>query len=618
MEFNSSEAVMSELTFELLGPVSARRGAQELDLGSPQQRAVLAVLLLARGRHVAMDMLVDALWGDRPPRTAATTIRNYVSRLRRCLHPGPGWPDQDVIRLVGDGYTLRLGEAVLDLDVFERLTQQARAARADGETALAAELFRQAQALWRGIPLAGVQGPYADAQRARLAELRLAAAQDGLAAEVDSGQHAAAVAQLQELVADYPLRERLTELLMLALYRSGRQADALAVFDRARRRLRDELGIDPGPALRQTQQRILEADGRLTPPAGPEPRPGLAALTQLPATLADFTGRAAELAAVTAALTGTTALTGTAEPPVVAICGMPGIGKTALAVRAARAVAGAFPDGQLFAELTEPGDLPTDPASVLGGFLRALGTGPVPASLFERAAAWRSALAGRRMVIVLDDVHSAAQVRRLLPPPPGCAVIITSRQSLLDLPGVRCVEVGRLAPGEATELLGRLVGAGRVAAERAAAERLVAACAWQPLAIRTAGARLAARPAWQITAMEAQLQLELREPVTIHADCELVEAPFESAHGRLSPEAALAFRQAAAAPGLEISVPAMSAALNLPEHIIRALLDALADVHLIEADSVSGQFRYDPLLKLYARRKAMAVDSPAVRPAIPA
>jgi hypothetical protein len=338
----------------------------------------------------------------------------------------------------------------------------------------------------------------------------------------------------------------------------------------------------------------------------------LPALSQLPGTLADFTGRAAELAAIT------TMLTDSKAPPVVAIRGMPGIGKTALAVRAARAMLREFPDGQLFAELTEPGDTPTDPASVLTGFLWALGVSPIPDSLFERAAVWRATLAGRQMVIVLDDACSAAQVRRLLPPPPGCAVIITSRQSMLDLPGVQCVELGRLAPAEAMDLLVLLVGTERVAAEPEASARMVAACAYQPLAIRMAGLRLAARPAWRIAAMERQLQSELAEPVIIHADCELVEAPFESAHGRLSPEAAFAFRQAAGVPGLEISVPAMSAALNLPEHVIRALLDALADVHLIEADSVSGEFRYDPLIKLYARRKALAVDSLAGRPVIPA
>lgn len=270
---------MSELRFELLGPLRARDDATELDLGSPQQKAVLAALLLARGRHVAMATLVDALWGERAPRTAPNVIRTYVSRLRHLLQPDPGWPDRDVIKLVGDGYTLRLGTAVLDFDVFEKLSRDGRAARAAGDTARAARLLRAAQALWQGIPLAGIPGPYADAQRARLTELRVAAAEDGLAADIDSGAHLAAVPPLRELLAAYPLREKLSELLMLALYRSGRQADALAVFGASRRLLRDELGIDPGPSLRDMHQRILTADSRLT---GQPARPRAAQARRLP------------------------------------------------------------------------------------------------------------------------------------------------------------------------------------------------------------------------------------------------------------------------------------------------------------------------------------------------
>lgn len=254
---------MAELRFELLGPVRARRDPAELDLGSPQQRAVLAALLLARGRHVAVGALIDALWGERVPRTAPAVVRTYVSRLRQCLQPEPGRPDNAVIRLVGDGYTLLFRSAALDLDDFEKLSVHARTARADHETARAAGLFRAAQALWQGVPLAGIPGPYADTQRARLTELRVAVTEDGLAAEIDTGGHMDAIAQLWELRAEYPLRERLSELLMLALYRAGRQAEALDVFGKSRRMLVDELGIEPGPSLRDMHQRILRADGSL-------------------------------------------------------------------------------------------------------------------------------------------------------------------------------------------------------------------------------------------------------------------------------------------------------------------------------------------------------------------
>jgi DNA-binding SARP family transcriptional activator len=259
----------AELRFELLGAVRAWHRDAELDLGSPQQRGVLAVLLLARGRQVSVQALIDALWGDRPPRSAVSTVRTYILRLRRCLDLVAVRAGDEAIRLVGDGYSLQPGAAVLDLALFEERVRDARAARDEQDSARAAGLFRDALALWQGMPLAGIAGPYARAQRARLAELHAAAAEDSLAADIDSGAHQDAVAELRILHDSDPMREKLTELLMLALYRSGRQADALAVFDDSRRVLRDELGIDPGPALRQMHQRILQTDTRLTRPAAP-------------------------------------------------------------------------------------------------------------------------------------------------------------------------------------------------------------------------------------------------------------------------------------------------------------------------------------------------------------
>jgi DNA-binding winged helix-turn-helix (wHTH) protein len=451
---------MPDLTFEVLGPLRARRGGAELDLGSPQQKAVLAVLLLARGRHVSLETLIDGLWGERAPRTASSTIRNYVSRLRGRLHPDPSWPDQDVIKLVGDGYTLRLGSAVLDVDVFERLAMQAR--------------------------------------------------------------------------------------------------------------------------------RVIQ--------------PSVAVPAMLPAAPADFTGRAYDLSTITAALTYPAA-----PSPTVAICGMPGIGKTALAIQAALSVIHEFPDGQLFADLSDPDDTAASPASVLTGFLSALGVNAGPERPFERAAAWRAALRGRKMIIVLDDMRDPAQVRPLLPPPPGCAVVITSRRSSLELPDVGRFEISRLRLEESVRLLARLIGAQRVAAEPAAAERLVEVCGRQPLPIHTVGARLAVRPTWRIAAMERQVGDELAGLMTIRVDCE-VAAPFESAYSRLTPEQALVFRQASITEGAQISVAATSVALGVPEHATRAVLAALADLHLLEADGVSGEFRYDPLIKFYARRKASDLD----------
>jgi DNA-binding SARP family transcriptional activator len=249
------------MKFEVLGPVRGWLGETELELGSPQQRAVLAILLLARGRQVPLDVLIDGLWeGEEVPRSAVGTIRTYVSRLRRVLASGTAGRVGCIITSAGDGYALDLGSAMLDLDEFEGRLREARLAQQRAERAQAARLLRHALGLWRGAPLAGVPGPYAESRRVRLTELHLAAEQERLAMDIAAGEHVAAIAELRALLAEHPFREGISESLMLALYKAGRQADALAVYDAVRRRLRDELGVDPGPALQEMYQRILRAD----------------------------------------------------------------------------------------------------------------------------------------------------------------------------------------------------------------------------------------------------------------------------------------------------------------------------------------------------------------------
>lgn len=243
-----------EVRFEVLGPVRGWRGDAELDLGSPQQRAVLAMLLLARGRQVSLGGLIDGLWEGDVPRSAVGTVRTYVSRLRRRV---------DSIESIGDGYVLRPGSAVLDLDEFEQRLGEARGARGRHDAARAARLLGAALGLWRGTALAGIPGPYADSRRVPLTELHLAAAEEKLAADIALGDHAGAIAELRALAAEHPFRERFTELLMLALYKSGRQAEALYLFDDVRHRLGEELGVDPGPSLQTLHRRVLQADRRL-------------------------------------------------------------------------------------------------------------------------------------------------------------------------------------------------------------------------------------------------------------------------------------------------------------------------------------------------------------------
>jgi DNA-binding SARP family transcriptional activator len=255
--------MLREVKFEVLGPVRGWRGSSELDLGSPQQRAVLAMLLLARGRQVSLDGLIGGLWGERPPRAAAGTVRTYISRLRQCIEVQAGGQVGQLIESIGDGYVLRLGPAALDLDTFERWLSEARGARLDYDTARSARLLHDALGLWRGVALAGVPGPYADARRVPLTELCIAATEEKLAADIWLGDLAGAIAELRGLLAEHPFREGLSELLMLALYKSGRQAEALDVFGSVRQTLGDELGIDPGPSLQRMHQRVLRADHRL-------------------------------------------------------------------------------------------------------------------------------------------------------------------------------------------------------------------------------------------------------------------------------------------------------------------------------------------------------------------
>lgn len=296
---------LAGLRFEVMGPVRAWSNETELDVGSPQQRAVLAILLLSQGWQVSRDVLVDALWGEDPPRSAAGTVRTYISRLRRCLDPVTGCQAAELLKSVGDGYAIDAGAVTVDYEQFTGQVERARLTRSRGDLTLAATQLAEALGLWRGAPLAGIQGPYADSQRARLQELRTAVTEDRLSMDIESGGHLAAIVELRALLDDHPLREKLSELLMLALYRAGRQADALTVFHDVRCLLRDELGIDPGPGLRDLHARILRADDALIATAADAPvAPQAACLIEPPALLptlpADLIGRADTLREIVA------------------------------------------------------------------------------------------------------------------------------------------------------------------------------------------------------------------------------------------------------------------------------------------------------------------------------
>ncbi|MFI7242748.1 AfsR/SARP family transcriptional regulator [Streptomyces qinglanensis] len=596
----------NQLHFTVLGPVRAWRGDQQLTMGSPQQKALLAALLLPGGRTSTAEELIDAIWGEEPPDRAKAALRTYASRIRKALGSAAG-----ILVSESGGYAVRTGpEATLDAERAHELAVRAEKAASAGDREAARELYGSALAQWAGEPLAHVPGPYAEHQRVRLGEWRLGLLELRLDLDLQVGGHAEAVSELTALTAAHPLRERLRELLMLALYRSGRQAEALAVYADTRKLLADELGVDPRTELSELQQRILEADDELAYQSAEDPSaPGTEATrpAQLPATVADFTGRAsfvAELGDELAQTDGTVMA-------VSAVAGIGGVGKTTLAIHVAHAAADRFPDGQLYVDLQGAGAAPVDPETVLGSFLRALGVADsaIPSGTEERSALFRSLLAGRRVLTLLDNARDAAQVRPLLPGTSGCAALVTSRARLVDLAGAHLVDLDVMNPEEALALFTRIVGAERVVPEREAAMDVVAACGFLPLAIRIAAARLSARRTWTVSALAAKLGDERRRLDELQVGDQAVKATFELGYGQLDREQSRAFRLLGLAEGPDISLDAAAALLDRAPEEAEDLLESLVDTSLLES-AAPGRYRFHDLVRLFARACAERDEQP--------
>ncbi|NUR85025.1 MAG: tetratricopeptide repeat protein [Nonomuraea sp.] len=597
-----------ELRFAVLGPVRAWRDGRELDLGTPLQRSILGMLLLREGRAVTPTEMIDAVWGEDAPPRALGALRTYVSRLRTVLEPDrPARSRPELLTSVGRGYALRLPEGALDLTRFEKGIAGADAARRAGRLSEAAEGMRAALSLFEGEPLAGAVGPYAEHQRDRLVERRLSVVETLMDADLELGNHAAIVSELIALTADHPLRERLRAQLMLAYYRCGRQGEALAVFTDTREALIEELGIEPGPELSALHQRILSADPSLgVEPAEPvvedeEPQfPDLPRPAQLPAAASDFTGRKEITQRLLNLLSAQSPSEGV---PVAAICGIGGVGKTALAVHVAHAADDLFPDGQLYADLRGYTDEATAPESALGAFLRALGIPPdvIPEGLPERSALFRSLLAERRILVLLDNARDTQQVSHLLPGSTGCAAIVTSRSKLADLPSARLIDLDVMEPDESLQLFAAVAGPERVAAEHGAAMDVVAACGFLPLAVRIVAARLAARPSWTVASLVPRLADEQRRLDELRVGNLAVEATFALGYGQLDAAQARAFRLLSLPNGPDISAYAAAAVLSMSVLETEDLLESLVDASLLEAPA-PGRYRFHDLLKLFARR----------------
>ncbi len=594
------------MRFGILGPLLVHDGYDDITVPAARQRVLLAALLVRAGQAVPAEELAEIVWDGSVPPGSGTTLRSYVKRLRQVLGPRAG--ARVVTRY--PGYLLEAAEDEVDLLRFTRLCRDGGAAVRDGAWANASAALDLALGLWRGAALADVPGQVLRLEEGlRLEQLRLQAIEWNIDADLHLGRDSELVHELQSLAAAHPLRERFHAQLMLALYRCGRRAEALAAYRHARQVLVDELGAEPGAELRELHQRMLAADPALGMPERDAHAGALPVPRQLPAAVGHFAGRVDELAELTALLGSAGQIPETMV--ISAIGGTAGVGKTALAVHWAHQVADRFPDGQLYVNLRgyDSGQ-PTSAGDALARFLRALGVPgqDVPAAEDEKASRFRSLLANRQLLVVLDNAASAQQVRPLLPGAPGCAVLVTSRDSLpglAALDGARRVSLGLLPLADAVGLLKVLIG-DRVDADSHAAEALATQCCRLPLALRVAAELANARPAVPLAELVAELadqqrRLDLldvgRDPATA------VRAVFSWSYRHLEPGTARAFWLAGLHPGPDLDAHAAAALIGTSLQRAGDLLDQLALAHLIHPTGPGRSGMHD-LLRAYARELA--------------
>jgi DNA-binding SARP family transcriptional activator len=582
----------------LLGPLEVRAGDNWAGIGAPKWRALLAVLVLRAGQVVSTGQLADELWGASPPKGARKLISGYAARLRQLI----GDPDGRVLVTTPPGYRLLVDPGDLDASQFERLVTASRAALDQSSTQDAVDLVGEALALWRGPALADVPpGPLVAAEAARLDELRLDALELRAQARIDSGRVADLVAELRQLTIEYPLRERFWHQLMRALELGGRPAEALEAYARVQAILADELGADPGPGLQQLHRRLLSG-GAAAPAVTTAAQPPMADAAravprQLPATETHFTGRADELAALTRLLDRAGA--DPAGPVVIsAIDGMPGVGKTALAVRAGHLLAHRYPDRQQFVDLHghTPGREPADPADVLATLLAADGVDPryLPAGLDGRAAMWRDRLAGQRSLLILDNAADSAQVAPLLPGTAGCLVLVTSRRFLGDLPAALEVPLDVLPRADAIAMLTDL--APRSAGDLDQVAELIELCGRLPLAIMLLARLFTRHRSWTMADLISQTRTRL---LAVTAENRTVAAAFEASYQDLDSGRRRFFRQLGLHPGPELDAFAAAALTGLPLADATAQLDALYGDRLLD-ELAPGRYRLHDLIRQYA------------------
>lgn len=598
-----------EPTFGVLGPLRVEVGARAVPLpGSAVVRGLLGVLLLAGGRPLAPEQLIELVWADRADRTGRGPVQAAVSRLREWLGRLPGDPPPIVYDR--GGYRLAVPPGAVDLGRFRALVRRADAAE---DVAVRRDLLESALALRRGPALTdlGHDAPLLREVEDGVRHAAVAYAE----ASVTTGRAGPAVARLTALAGEYPLDEELHASLIELLAADGRPADALRHHQAVRERITGELGVEPGARVRRAYLTVLARDRDHGRPQGPFVEAAIPPPEQLPPDIADFTGRENQAERLVRALDGGVA------PAVAVISGMGGAGKTALAVHVAHRLAPRFPDGRLYADLGAERAEPADPHRVLGGFLTALGIAAhaVPEAVEERTALLRSLLAGRRVLLLLDNAASERQVRPLLPGSPGSAVIVTSRTRLTGLESARPVELGVFDAHEATGLLARLAGSARVAAEPEAAADIARLCGYVPLAVRIAGARLAGRRHWRLAHLVTLLGDERRRLDELSAGDLAVRAGFAVSYTRLPGETRHLFRLLGLLEVTEFAGWTAAALLDVPVETARDHLEALVDAQLLQVadpgDGDPGRYRCHDLVHLYARERAHEEDPPDVRSA---
>src|SRR5215467_10732214 len=632
--------------FHILGPLQVTHVDAPVPLGGPRERVLLAALVVEHGPVVSVDGLARALWGDHPPATARHQVAIGVSRLRKAFTTAGA--RREVIATRAPGYLV--ADGWLDARCFEERAKRAHDALAAGDREEAAALLGAALALWRGPALSGIDRPFAEIEAARLEERRLLVTEERIGLELDLGRPEEPVGDLLALVRAHPLRERLRVLLMLALQRAGRRAEALAVYQDGRRQLVETLGIEPGQQLRAVHQALLRdesAPRRDEPPRRPGPPPGgrddrarwrgeadRAAHgprepAQLPPDVRGFVGRRAELDALDELVAVPEAAgngAGARPLPVGIIAGVAGVGKTGLALHWSHRVRHRFPDGQLYADLRgyDAHQEPLPPGAALDGFLRALGVPgeQIPGGLDDRAALFRSVLHGRQVLIVLDNARTPEQVRPLLPGSSSCLVLVSSRDRLDDLvacEGARLYALDVLSPGEAGDLLSRMAGDRRI--DPATADRIAALCDRLPLAVRIAAARLAIHPHDTPADLADRLADEQRRLPELSQAHRGVRASFALSYRELPAPAAMLFRLLGLLDAADVAPWTAAALLGVPEREGADLLDQLVRAGLLEVAGRDGagqvRYRLHDLMRLYARERNLADDGcAAVRAAV--